>query len=58
MSAFVYNRGKVVIFYPSATLLRIEPEREAKLVILLLDYFKQDRDTDPEFVQKLLESAT
>lgn len=38
--------------------LEIEPEREAKLVILLLDYFKQDRDTDPEFVQKLLESAT
>lgn len=38
--------------------LEIEPEREAKLVILLLDYFKQDRNADPAFVQKLLESAT
>lgn len=38
--------------------LEIEPEREAKLVILLLDYFKQDREADPKFVQKLLESAT
>lgn len=38
--------------------LEINPEREAELVLLLVDYFKQDGPADAAFVQKMLESAT
>ena len=38
--------------------LESDPERDAKLVMLLVDYFKQDREVDANFVQKMLESAT
>lgn len=38
--------------------LESDPKRDAKLVMLLVDYFKQDREVDANFVQKMLESAT
>lgn len=38
--------------------LEIDPEREARLVTLLVEYFEQGGDKDAAFVQKMLETGT
>jgi len=38
--------------------LDIDPEREAKLAILLVDYFAQGGTKDAKFVQNVLETGT